>query len=65
MTSSTKWSNIRTRFWIREEKRNKRHDIIINDSIREALEEYLTAYPAVASDPNHFSVLQHQNERLQ
>ena len=28
---------IRQRFWIKEQKRNKRHEIVINQSIREAL----------------------------
>ena len=36
---------IRQRFWIKEQKRNKRHEIVINQSIREALNEYLAAYP--------------------
>ncbi len=44
----------KSRFWIREEKRGKRHEIVINESIREALEEYLVAYPDVATDPTHF-----------
>jgi integrase len=36
---------IRQRFWIKEQKCNKRHAIVINQSIREALNEYLAAYP--------------------
>jgi len=35
---------IRKRFWIRERKRGKRQEIVINQSIREALEEYLEAF---------------------
>ena len=41
---------IRQRFWIKEQKRGKRQEVVINDSIREALEEYLTAYPEIISD---------------
>ena len=33
--------HIRLSFWIREEKRGKRHEVVINESIREALEEHL------------------------
>jgi site-specific recombinase XerD len=36
---------IRNRFWIREQKRGKRHEITINQSIQEALTEYLEAHP--------------------
>ena len=32
---------VKRRFWIKEQKRGKRHEIVVNDSIREALEEYL------------------------
>lgn len=46
---------IRERFWIREEKRGKRQEIVINDSMREALKEYLAAYPATVVNPNHFA----------
>ena len=45
---------IRRRFAIKEEKRGKRQEVVINDSIREALGEYLVAYPAVASDPDNY-----------
>lgn len=45
---------IRSRFWIREEKRGKRNEVVINDSIREALGDYLTAYPTIVADPAHF-----------
>ncbi len=41
------------RFWIHEQKRNKRHEVVINQSIREALEEYLEVYPGVAENPEH------------
>ena len=46
--------NIMSRFWIREEKRGKRQEIIINDSIRETLGEYLSAYPRITEDPLNF-----------
>jgi len=45
---------IKQRFWIRERKRGKRHEVAVNDSVRETLTEYLAAYPDVASDPKHF-----------
>jgi integrase len=45
---------IRQRFWIKEQKRNKRHEVAINQSIREALREYLGAYYGVTEEPNNF-----------
>jgi len=45
---------IRQRFWIKEQKRNKRHEIVINTSIREALNEYLAAYQGVTLSPEKF-----------
>jgi integrase len=45
---------IRHRFWIKEQKRNKRHEVVINQSIREALGEYLGAYPDVTEEPNNY-----------
>jgi integrase len=42
------------RFWIYEQKRNKRHEVTINQSIQEALREYLEAYPGVAENSEHF-----------
>ena len=44
----------KNRFWIHEHKRNKRHEVVINQSIREALEEYLEVYPGVAENSEHF-----------
>ena len=44
---------IRLRFWLREAKRNKRQEVIINSSIQDALEEYLLAYPDVARNAGH------------
>lgn len=45
---------IKDRFVIREEKRGKRQEVVINDSIREAFGEYGGAYPGAAADPNHY-----------
>jgi integrase len=41
-------------FSIREAKRDKRNVVTINDSIREALGEYLAAYPGITSNPNNY-----------
>jgi len=46
--------NLKARFWLREAKRGKRHEVILNDSIREALAAYRQAYPQVEADPEHF-----------
>lgn len=32
----------------------KRNEVVINESIREALHDYLTAYPTIGQDPQHF-----------
>ena len=45
---------IASRFWLREEKRGKRQEVVINASIRQALEEYLAAYPHITADPQNF-----------
>lgn len=45
---------VRKHFRIREQKRGKRHDVVINESIREALAEYRAAYPHVEDHPAHF-----------
>ena len=44
----------RRRFWIKECKRGKRQEIVINTSIREALDDYLAAYPNIVDDSNSF-----------
>ena len=44
---------VRRQFALRERKRGKRHEVVINDSIREALAEYRAAYPEVEDDPQH------------
>ena len=38
----------------KEQKRGKPHEVFINISIREIFIEYLTAYPKIASYPQHF-----------
>ena len=45
---------IRQRFWLKEQKRGKRHEVVINKSIQKALEPYREAYPEVEADPDHF-----------
>ena len=45
---------IKKRFWIKEQKRGKRHEIVINNSIREVLKEYMSAYPVIADDPENY-----------
>ena len=45
---------IQDKFTIREEKRDKRNQVVINDSVRDALEKYLMAYPDIVSDPSYF-----------
>ena len=45
---------IRSRFSLREEKREKRNEVVINDSIRRALALYLEAYVGIARNPKHY-----------
>lgn len=45
---------VKQRFWLHEQKRGKRHEVVINTSIRKALELYRKAYDDVEADPNHF-----------
>ena len=44
---------VKSRFWLKEEKRGKRQEVVVNDSIGEALDEYLAAYPGIETDPEH------------
>ena len=44
---------VKKQFRIREQKRGKRHEVVINNSIREALAEYRAAYPAVEDNSDH------------
>ncbi len=46
--------NVRNRFWINEQKRGKRHEVAINASIREVLQEYLVEFPEIRKDPSNF-----------
>ena len=45
--------HIKPRFWIKEQKRGKRQEVVVNASIREALEEYFVAYPELIGDQNN------------
>ena len=45
---------IRNRFWIKEQKRGKRHEITINQSMKETLAEYLEAYPFILRDTRSY-----------
>ena len=46
--------NKRRRFWIKEWKRGKRHEVVVNESIREVLEQYLDFYPGIDADPDQY-----------
>jgi integrase len=45
---------IRQRFWIKEQKRGKRQEVVVNESIREALKEYLSAYPGIKEKQENY-----------
>lgn len=45
---------IKRRFWIKEQKRGKRHEVTINQSIREALTEYIKEYSHVSNEGENF-----------
>lgn len=45
----------RRAFVIREHKRGKRHDVVINTSIGQTLDEYLAVYPDITANPDHFA----------
>ena len=47
-------NRIKRRFWIKELKRGKRQEIVVNKSIKETLNEYLVEYPRVVNDHDHF-----------
>jgi integrase len=55
---------IRQRFWIKEKKRGKRQEVVINESIREVLEEYLDIYPRVGEKPENFVFFNPKKQRL-
>jgi hypothetical protein len=48
------YQHIKRRFWIKEQKRGKRQEVVINASIRDASEEYFGAYPEVIGNQNNF-----------
>ncbi len=48
--------NIRRRFWIKERKRGKRFEVVINESIRDSLEDYLANYPGVEANQENFLI---------
>lgn len=41
-------------FSVKEQKTDKRRRIRINDAIKECLQEYLTAYPDIVLNPDHY-----------
>ena len=41
------YQHIKRRFWIKEQKRGKRQEVVVNASIQDALEEYFAASRAV------------------
>jgi integrase len=45
---------IKNRFWVKEQKRGKRHEVAINQSIKETLVEYIEEYPLVASNAENY-----------
>ncbi len=45
----------RSRFRVRERKTGKRHEVTVNESIRDALSEYLAAYPDISASPAYFT----------
>lgn len=47
-------NQLRRRFYIKEQKRGKRHEVVINNSIQEVLEEFLIAHPGITDNPKNF-----------
>ena len=45
---------VKRRFRIKEQKRSKRHEVVINNSIKQALTEYMKAYPGVDYNPEYY-----------
>jgi len=41
-------------FTIHEQKREKCYEVVINNNVREAFDEYLSEYHCVADNPDHF-----------
>lgn len=44
----------RNRFWIKEQKRGKRHEIAVNQSMKDVLAEYLKVYTFVLKEPHSY-----------
>lgn len=44
----------RQQFCIKEQKRGKRQEVVVNNSIRKTLDEYLAAYPEITGNHDHF-----------
>ena len=45
---------IRKRFWIKEKKRHKRHEVVINTSMKDALLEYFSVYPQIMEEKSNY-----------
>ena len=45
---------IKRRFWLRERKHGKRQEVVVNASIREALEAFLKFHPDILESSEHF-----------
>jgi integrase len=43
------------RFLIHEKKHKKRHEVVLNQSIREALKEFLSCYAGIEENPEYFA----------
>jgi len=54
---------IQQRFWTKEKKRGKRQEVVINESIREILEEYLAAYPGIGEKAENFVFFNPKNNQ--
>jgi integrase len=48
------YHQIKGRFWIKEQKKGKRQEVVVNDSDRETLEEYFATYPEIIGDQINF-----------
>jgi integrase len=46
--------HIKQRFWVKEQKRGKRQEVVVNASIWDSLEEYIAAYPEIIGNQNNF-----------
>ena len=46
--------HMKRRFWIKEQKRGKRHEVVVNASVQAALDQYLAAYSGIVDNADHF-----------